>query len=331
MKIRVCTLCSGYDSQMLAMKRIEKDFGLRSELVAWSEIDKIAIKAHDALFPESTNKNLGDMTKIDWSKVVDFDLLTYSTPCTSISTQGKREGLKKGSGTESSILWHTENCIKIKRPKYLLLENVKALTSKRHEKEFKAWLDLLEGYGYVNYWKVLDSADYGIPQHRERVFVVSVLKEQNKGYEFPKPIKLKTFAKDLLEPIDRKWLYNSKYLSNYHDYELSERYKKGTLRCIGNVLKSNHNSGKVWVATENTIVPTCMAHHGTSVILRRFDDNGNHIICKMSPKEMFKFMGVEMSDINRIEKVCGSSGLFKLAGNSIVVDVLYHIFRKMFV
>lgn len=75
--LRVVTLCSGYDSQCVALRNI----GIPFDLIAWSEIDKHAIKAHDALFPEYADRNLGDMTKIDWENVPDFDLLFYSTPC----------------------------------------------------------------------------------------------------------------------------------------------------------------------------------------------------------------------------------------------------------
>lgn len=331
MAIRVCTLCSGYDSQMMAMKRLERDFGIESELVAWSEIDNNAIKAHNALFPEASNKNLGDMTIIDWSKAPDFDLLTYSTPCTSISAQGRQEGLEKGSGTESSIIWYTEQCIKEKRPKYLLLENVKQLASKRYEKDFKMWLDLLESYGYRNYYKVLNSLDFNVPQNRERLFVVSILNGSENDFTFPEAIGLKVFAKDLLEPFDCKWLYNNDFLQNLKLYNEPKISQKG-FKVIGNVFKSGHGCGRIFDVTEcDSTVSTCMMNHGTSIPLYRFDDNGNMVIAKMTPREMFRFMDVDTEYVDKIEKVCGSSGLLKMAGNSIVVSVLYHIFKQMFV
>mgnify|MGYP002523248758 CR=1 FL=1 len=75
--LRVVTLCSGYDSQLMAIRNL----GIPYECIAWSEIDKYAIAAHNAVFPEIADRNLGDMTKIDWNNVADFDLLFYSTPC----------------------------------------------------------------------------------------------------------------------------------------------------------------------------------------------------------------------------------------------------------
>lgn len=82
MKVKVVTLCSGYDSQLLALRRLKEKFPkFEFECIGWSDIDDNAIKAHNALFPELADKNLGDMTCIDWCKVEPFDLLTYSTPC----------------------------------------------------------------------------------------------------------------------------------------------------------------------------------------------------------------------------------------------------------
>lgn len=81
-KVRVVTLCSGYDSQCLALERLKRNYPqFDYDLVAWSEIEESAIKAHNALFPQWADRNLGDMTKIDWEQVPDFDLLFYSTPC----------------------------------------------------------------------------------------------------------------------------------------------------------------------------------------------------------------------------------------------------------
>lgn len=191
--LRVVTLCSGYDSQLMAIRNL----GIPYDCVGWSEIDKYAIMAHDAVFPEIADRNLGDMTRIDWSKVPDFDLLFYSTPCTDFSNAGKQAGGEEGSGTRSSILWFTRNAIIEKRPKYLVMENVKALTSEKFRPLFLKWCDELTGYGYTNFSQVLNAKDYGIPQNRERIFVVSILGDA--WFTFPQPVELKLRLKDLLE------------------------------------------------------------------------------------------------------------------------------------
>lgn len=192
--LRVVTLCSGYDSQCMAIRNL----GIPYDLIAWSEIDPYAIKAHDAVFPEFADRNLGDMTKIDWTKVPDFDLLTYSTPCTDFSNAGKQAGGEEGSGTRSSILWYTRNAIITKKPKYLLMENVKALVSGKFIKLFHKWTLELQQYGYWSYMKVLNAKDYGVPQNRERIFVVSIL-GGDEHFSFPKPIPLELKLKDMLE------------------------------------------------------------------------------------------------------------------------------------
>ena len=198
--LRVVTLCSGYDSQLMAIRNL----GIPYECVGRSEIDKFAIRAHDAVFPEIADRNLGDMTKIDWSKVDDFDLLFYSTPCTDFSNAGKQAGGEEGSGTRSSILWWTRYAILEKKPKYLIMENVKALVSGKFITLFRKWLDELTSYGYTNFCQVLNAKDYGIPQNRERIFVVSVLGDA--WFSFPQPQELKLRLKDLLEDkVDERY------------------------------------------------------------------------------------------------------------------------------
>lgn len=201
--IKVFTAFSGYDSQCLALNRLGIDY----ELVGWSEIDKYAIKAHDALFPQWAERNYGDISKVEWAQVPDFDLFTYSFPCTDVSSAGRQKGLEKGSGTRSSLLWECERAIIAKKPKYLLMENVAALASQKFIKTFQQWMSLLDSYGYRNYAQVLNAKDYGVPQNRERIFLVSVredcLPEQ---YYFPKPQKLTRVMKDVLEQdVDEKY------------------------------------------------------------------------------------------------------------------------------
>ena len=198
--LKVVTLCSGYDSQLMALRNL----GIPYECVGWSEIDKYAIRAHDAVFPEIADRNLGDMTKIDWSKVDDFDLLFYSTPCTDFSNAGKQAGGEEGSGTRSSILWWTRYAILEKKPKYLIMENVKALVSSKFLPQFLKWCDELTSYGYTNFQQVLNAKDYGIPQNRERIFVVSILGDA--WFNFPQKKELKLRLKDMLEDkVDEKY------------------------------------------------------------------------------------------------------------------------------
>lgn len=213
--LRVITLCSGYDSQCLALNRLKENYPeFDYELVAWSEFDpestqplykQPAVIGHNALFPQWKDRNLGDMTKIDWEKVPDFDLLFYSTPCQSISAAGLQHGFREGSGTRSSIIWNVRDAVKIKRPKFLCLENVSAMVSQKFVGMFNLWQRELEKFGYKNFAKVLNAKDYGVPQNRERIFLVSIL-DENAKFFFPEPFKLEKRLKDVLEQnVDEKY------------------------------------------------------------------------------------------------------------------------------
>lgn len=186
----------------MALKRLGLDF----EVIAISEIDKFAIKSYKAIHGEVNN--LGDITKINTDDLSDFDLFTYSFPCQDISVAGQQKSLEKGSGTRSSLLWECEKIIKNKKPKYLLMENVKNLVGKRHKNYFLKWLKILENYGYKNFWQVLNAKDYGIPQNRERVFCASIL--GNEEFTFPEKQVLTTRLKDVLEDDVDKKFYLSK-------------------------------------------------------------------------------------------------------------------------
>ena len=247
-KVRVFTAFSGYDSQCLALKKLNIDY----DLVGWSEIDKHAITAHNILFPQFKERNYGDISKIDWNQVPDFDLFTYSSPCQDFSLAGKQKGGEEGSGTRSSLLWECKKAILAKKPKYLLLENVDALVSRKFINLFNSWISELSEYGYVSYWSVLNSKNYGIPQNRNRVFLVSIKKENVNDfpmYNFPKPFPLSIKLKDLLEKnVDKKYYLKEetvrKFLYISNDIEEIECGVYGLSRnrdAKGNVIKRNFN------------------------------------------------------------------------------------------
>lgn len=193
--IRVVSLFSGYESQGMALDRI----GLDWELVAWAEIDKYAIAAHNAVYPQYAERNVGNVSLVDWTKVEgDVDLLTYSSPCQDFSAAGLMRGGDEGSGTRSSLLWEVKWAIEVLRPKYLLMENVKNLVSKRFVGVFNDWLKVLEDYGYTNQWAVVNAKDFDVPQNRERVFVVSS-RVGLSGFGFPSKLGLHRKLKDVLE------------------------------------------------------------------------------------------------------------------------------------
>ena len=230
--LRVFTAFSGYDSQCLALNYLRENDIIRDyyhngdegwhifqyELVGWSEIDKYAIKAHNALFPQWADRNYGDISKIDWETVPDFDLFTYSSPCQDFSQAGKQKGAEKGSGTRSSLLWECERAIRIKRPKYLLFENVAAVASKKFIRLYNSWQLTLEQMGYTNFTQILNAKTHGyptpVPQNRERLFMVSIL-DCDQPFYFPDKQPLTQRLADVLETdVDESYYLSDVQIGN---------------------------------------------------------------------------------------------------------------------
>lgn len=199
-KIRLFEAFAGIGSPRMALNNLSLPY----ESVGISEIDKYAIKSYEAIWGGKTN-NLGDISKVNIDDIPDMDLFVYGSPCQDISQAGKMLGLKENSNTRSSLLWECKKIIENKKPKYLLMENVKNLVSKRFKADFDIWLNWLSEQGYTNYWEVLNAKDYGIPQNRERVFVISILGD-HEPYKFPEKQELKLRLKDVLEEdVDKKF------------------------------------------------------------------------------------------------------------------------------
>ena len=134
--------------------------------------------------------------------------------CQDISASGLQKGFDENSETRSSLLWQVRKAVVAKRPKYLLMENVKALTQKKFMPLFNKWQQELESYGYKNFWKVLNATQYNVPQNRERVFMVSIL--QGQDYQFPQPIELKKVIADVLEQdVDEQYFLNQHVVEKY--------------------------------------------------------------------------------------------------------------------
>jgi len=220
-KIKVIELFAGVGSQAMALRNI----GINYEVIGISEIDKFAYKSYEAIHGKV--KNFGDITKIN--KLPYCDLLTYSFPCQDLSIAGQQKGISKD--TRSGLLLEVERLLlKAKEngtlPKYLLLENVKNLVGKKFIKDFERWLSFLNGLGYYSNWEVLNAKDYGIPQNRERVFVVSSL--ENIHYNFPKQVELKSKMKDLLEEkVDDKYYLSEKLLKCFSDMKNRNGFTRG--------------------------------------------------------------------------------------------------------
>lgn len=232
--LRLIELFAGIGSQTQALTNI----GIAHRVVAISEIDKYAIQSYEAMHGKANN--LGDIRKIE--ELPDADLWTYSFPCQDISVAGKGAGIKEG--TRSGLLFEVERLLRVASekgtlPKYLLLENVKNLVSKKFKADFDKWLDFLAELGYTNYWKVLNAKDYGIPQNRERVFCVSI-RGEHKPFVFPQPKELTIRLRDMIDEMVEEKFY----------------LKENTIRSI---LRSTFNSRRDSIRPGDGLANTLLA------------------------------------------------------------------------
>ena len=236
--IKVLSLFSGIGAFERACCRI----GLDWELVNYCEIDRWASLSYSMVNQCSESLNLRDVRTVTAKTVRDsVDLITYGFPCQDISIAGKQQGFVNdcGESTRSGLFFEALRIIKELRPRYAIAENVKALTSTKFKNEFATVLSSLEEAGYNNYWRVLNAKDYGIPQNRERVFIVSIRRDVDEGdFQFPEKELLMLRLRDMLEPtesVDEKY-----YLSTEREgvrrliAELESRYRinSGTAVCV---------------------------------------------------------------------------------------------------
>lgn len=254
--IRLIELFAGIGSQAMALRNLCVKFKHHKVV----EFDKYAIASYNAI--HGTNFMPTDITKIKTFdlNIVNTDqydyVLTYSFPCQDLSLAGKRKGMEKGSNTRSGLLWEVERILDecTELPQILLMENVPQVLGSANAKDFRSWQLKLEELGYSNYVSLLNAKDYGIPQNRNRCFMVSILGQYN--YTFPQPQKLELRLKDVLEKeVDEKYYLSEKQINYFKDHS-KECKQKG----LGFRFKPNDGSG---------IARTCTAHPSGL----RMDDN----------------------------------------------------------
>ena len=269
-------------------------------------------KLKDMYLANKLINNYGDIQRIDPTTLPDFDLFTYSFPCQDISVAGFQCGLNEDSGTRSSLLWECCKIIETKRPKYLMMENVKNLVGKNHKDNFLKFLDYLESLGYTNNWAILNARDYGIPQNRERVFCISEL-ESKRNFVFPEPTELKFKLEDILEKdVDEKFYLNNgqvtdKPIKQEYSYCLDSNYWKGTT------------------------LQSFLKKHRRQLVTDKVNESGQYVPRRLTPKETWRLMGVNDEDIDKASQLVSNTSLYKQSGNSIVVQVLEAIFRQWFI
>lgn len=236
-----------------AFEKALKNLNIPFNLVGFSEIDKYATKSYCAIHNVSESLNLGDITKIDEKKLPKVDFITYGFPCQDISIAGKQQGLLNDDGTKtrSGLFFDALRIIEHTQPVVAIAENVKNLVGNKFNAQFQVVLASLESAGYNNYWKVLNAKDYGVPQNRERAFIISIRKDVDTGvFEFPESYPLKLRLKDLLESeVDQKYYLSDIQIQNIKFVDVSDTNTDRVIQ-IGNCRptknRANPNQGRIY-------------------------------------------------------------------------------------
>lgn len=332
--MKVLSLFSGIGAFEKALDRLNIDY----ELVAFSEIDKYATKSYCAIHGVNESMNLGDITKVDENSLPkDIDLITYGFPCQDISLAGKQKGMFNDDGTQtrSGLFFEALRIIEATKPKIAIAENVKNLTGKKFKEQFELVLKSLEEAGYSNYWKVLNAKDYGIPQNRERVFIVSIRNDIDKKYEFPTPIKCKDIENFLIDYTCNDLFITEQFKDCILNtrYRNTERHKENTVKLMNGEIKGlqimDYRYDEGLRIRQNKLCPTLTTRGRQSI-------SGVPIIYQnkqlrfMHELECWRLMGFDDEDFYKAESVNSNAQLYKQAGNSIVVDVIVKIYEKLF-
>lgn len=277
--LRLIECFAGIGAQAKALENL----GVQFEHWVVCEWDKYAIQSYNAV--HGTNFNPSDITKLTASdlNITDTEhynyLLTYSFPCQDLSNAGKGRGMEKGSGTRSGLLWEVERLLNecTELPQVLLMENVPQVHGVKNKEHFEKWIAFLESKGYSNFWTDLNAKNYGIPQNRNRCYMVSTLGEYS--YEFPQPIPLELNLGDLLEKeVDEK-------------YYLSEKAIQGRANSQFNQYKLERN-----IVSDKDVHPTILARYEGAPTL--IDETKSELKSKLC-KELLEKGLVEEGDVIR--------------------------------
>lgn len=359
--LKVIELFAGVGSQTESLKEI----GIKHEVVAISENDKYASRAYELLHGKVNN--LGDIREI--KELPSADLWTYSFPCTDISLAGTQKGFDKGSNTQSSLIWEVERLLNKANennnlPSILLMENVRALVSKKFINDFDVWLKFLESLGYKNTYQILNAKNYNTPQNRERVFLFSF--KDDVDYKFPEKQELLIKLGDLLEEtVDNKYFISIERINNFSDmtnrngfirgltfkplertspiaYTITtrsgarstdnfiivpENSKKGFKEAeVGDGIYINRPYQKRGVVQKSKIPTLKTTPNDLGVIVNKDDLIS---LRKITPREAWRLMGWKDSRIDLVINEFSDAQLYKMAGNGIVINVLKEMFKKL--
>lgn len=307
--ISLLSLFSGIGAFEQALKKA----GVQYNLVNYCEFDNEVAKAYSLINNEPLEKNLGDITTVDETQLADFELMTYGFPCQDITSLSSQKGLKNedGSLTRSGLFYEAMRIAKHKKPSYMIAENVRNLVSSKFKGDFEGMLQLIQDMGYNSYYKLLNSKDYGVPQSRTRVFIVSIRKDMDdKEFEFPASRPLTVKANDLKETgcTDDSLYLGPAQEHYYNDFRLSKKYS----------------------SLDSDVLVCMTTKQGQKSNPQNFftDIKG---VRMLTAREMFLFQGFKKSNGDLLlRNGFPLSKIGAMLGNSITIQPLVAIFKNLF-
>ncbi len=314
---RVTELFSGIGAQRMAL--MEK--GIPHEVVSTSEVDPYAIESYSAIYGDTPN--LGDITKV--ASIPDTDILTYSFPCTDLSVaNAKRRGMAKGADSKSSLIWEVERLLEDAKmrdalPEWLIMENVPTILNKKNRADFDEWLAYLESLGYTSRWSVLNTKDFGVPQNRERAFMLSHLGDDCP--DLPVGPGSRRVLGDILESDvpDRCYFPESK-VKSWPGYKGQDGCDYDRCLQVAELDINGYESIKR-IYSPRGLSPTCPRNTGGNHQPKvAVDGKGAR---KLTPRETWRLQGFPDWAFDRA-KATGQSDtqLYNQAGNSLAVPVM---------
>lgn len=356
--MKVGTDFSGIGAPEMALKYLGIDF----DSVFACEIDKFARQSFEQLHEPKTFYN--DITKRNHKEIEQLDLYVAGFPCQAFSIAGQRKGFDEARGT---LFFNVAEFIQINQPKVFVLENVKGLLSHDRGKTFQTIVDILsngggtkngqisldvfeDGLGYHIYWQVLNTKHYGIPQNRERIFIVGF--KDFRSFSFPKNISLDVKLKDMLKDcVDDKYYLKDELVKKIQEYtKKNKEMGNGFGAKFHNPDKDTMSSFKVGGGGANDLIEWVADYRNDEGLRIRKDGNSPCLTAKrngekdmstmppilkqnkirrLTPLECWRLQGFKDEDFFKVKDV-NDTQLYKQAGNSITVNVLMHLFKKIY-
>jgi len=323
--IKILELFGGIGACSKALERLGVDY----EIADYVEIDKYAVKSFNAI--HNTNFEPQDITT--WDKDIDVDLIMHGSPCQDFSSSGKQAGGVKGSGTRSSLIYETIRIVEKLKPKYVIWENVKNALNEPHIQVVNDYIEELNKMGYVSNYKLTTSSYYAIPQERQRVICISILNGEK--FEFPKEEIKSNDLENYIDFRDEDDLtYN--FFNRYKEIKDENATIEDFVKYINNLpIKKGIGTKKMGLYTFAEMDTITMPTGRTGTLTCRNVQNYNkkfwynNKLYKPSPKMCWKLMGFDDVDFEKASKVNDDKALYNQAGNSIVVNVLEAILKKL--